>query len=108
MRRAARPVMYLGVFGVVLSLAIAHAAFIGDYPFTGSSRFAWTLAYGAILCVVAYGFGLPDVPRSRQAALGPAVGAAFLGRLVDLAPPAVPGRRPAAPVRRLRLGAAAA
>lgn len=81
MRRAARPLMYAGVLGVVLALAMAHASFIGHYSFTGSSRFAWTLAYAAILCLVAYGFGLPDVPRSRKAALGPAVGASFLGAL---------------------------
>jgi hypothetical protein len=81
MRRAARPVMYLGVVGVVLGLGAAHASFIGHYSFTSSSRFAWSIAYAGILCVVAYGFGLPDVPRSRQAALGPAVGAAFLGAL---------------------------
>ncbi|MDH4335597.1 MAG: sugar transferase, partial [Chloroflexota bacterium] len=50
-----------------------------DYSFTGTSRFGWTVAYAAILCTLAYGFGLPDVPRSRRAALGAAVGASFLG-----------------------------
>lgn len=81
MRRAARPLLYGGVLVVVFGLAQVHAAFIGDYSFTGSSRFAWTIAYAGILCVTAYGFGLPDVPRSRRAALGPAVCAAFLGAL---------------------------
>ena len=79
MRRAARPLLYAGVVVVVFGLAQIHATFIGHYSFTGSSRFAWTIAYTAILCITAYGFGLPDVPRSRQAALGPAVGAAFVG-----------------------------
>ncbi len=79
MRRAARPLLYAGVLVVVFGLAQIHARFIGHYSFTGTSRFGWTIAYAAILCVFAYGFGLPDVPRSRKAALGPAVGAAFLG-----------------------------
>lgn len=79
MRRAARPLLYAGVLVVVFGLAQIHARFIGHYSFTGTSRFGWTITYIAILCVVAYGFGLPDLPRSRKAALGSAVGASFLG-----------------------------
>jgi len=71
--------MYLGVLVVVFGLARIHAAFIGEYSLTGTSRFGWTLAYAGILSVLAYGFGLPDVFRSRRAALGAAVGASFLG-----------------------------
>jgi lipopolysaccharide/colanic/teichoic acid biosynthesis glycosyltransferase len=79
MRRAARPLLYAGVLVVVFGLALIHARVLNDYSFTGTSRFGWTIAYVGILCVFAYGFGLPDVPRSRKAALGSAVGAAFLG-----------------------------
>src|SRR5689334_5410664 len=79
MRRAARPLLYAGVFVVVLGLGQIHARFIGHYPFTGSSRFGWTIAYAGLMCAFAYGFGLPDMPRSRQAALGTAVAASFLG-----------------------------
>lgn len=79
MRRGARPLLYLGVLVLVLGLAQVHARYIGHYSFTGTFRFGWTLAYVAILSVFAYGFGLPDAHRSRHAALGPAVGAAFLG-----------------------------
>ncbi|MFZ6002399.1 MAG: sugar transferase [Actinomycetota bacterium] len=79
MRRAARPVMYGGVVVVVFGLALVHARVLNDYSFTGTSRFGWTIAYVALMCAFAYGFGLPDVPRSRRAALGSAVGAAFLG-----------------------------
>ncbi len=79
MRRAARPLLYLGALVVVFGLALVHAQILHDYSFTGTSRFGWTIAYVGILCVVAYGFGLPDVPRSRKAALGSSVGAAFLG-----------------------------
>jgi len=81
MRRAVRPLMYAGVLVVVFGLGLVHARWIGEYPFTGTDRFAWTVAYAGILCVFAYGFGLPDVPRSRRAALGPAVGAALFGAL---------------------------
>jgi len=35
-----------------------------------------------VLCVAAYGFGLPDVPRTKKAMLSSSVGAAFLGALV--------------------------
>jgi lipopolysaccharide/colanic/teichoic acid biosynthesis glycosyltransferase len=79
MRRAARPLLYLGVFAVVFGLAKVHAAYVGEYDLTGSGRFGWTIAYAGILCVLAYGFGLPDVPQSRRAAVGASVGAAFLG-----------------------------
>jgi lipopolysaccharide/colanic/teichoic acid biosynthesis glycosyltransferase len=81
-RRAARPLLYAGVLVVVFGLGLIHARFIGHYGFAGSSRFAWTVAYAGVLCITAYGFGLPDVPRSRRAALGPAVGAAFLGATI--------------------------
>ncbi len=81
MRRAARPLLYVGVLAVVFGLAQIHARVLNDYSFTGTSRFGWTVAYAGILCTFAYGFGLPDVPRSRRAALGASVGAAFLGAL---------------------------
>jgi len=81
MRRASRPLLYLGVLVIVFGLAAVHARWIGHYPFSGSSRFAWTALYAGILCVLAYGFGLPDAHRSRQSALGASVGASFLGAL---------------------------
>ena len=81
MRRAARPMLYAGVLVVVFGLAQIHATFIGHYSFTGTFRFGWTVLYAGILAVIAYGFGLPDVPASRRAALGASVGAAFLGAL---------------------------
>jgi len=79
LRRAARPLLYAGVLAIVFGLGQVHASYIGHYSFTGTSRFVWTVTYAGILCVTAYGFGLPDVPRSRKAALGSAVGASFLG-----------------------------
>jgi len=81
MRRAARPLMYVGVLGIVFGLAKIHATAIGHYDLTGSARFGWTIAYAGILAVIAYGFGLPDVPTSRRSAVGASVGAAFVGAL---------------------------
>ncbi|MFP5318095.1 MAG: sugar transferase [Acidimicrobiia bacterium] len=63
----------------MFGLALVHARWIGHYSFTGSGRFGWTVAYAGLLCVFAYGFGLPDAHRSRRAALGASVGAAFAG-----------------------------
>ena len=79
MRRAARPMLYVGVLTVVFGLALVHAEVLNDYSFTGTSRFGWTIAYVGLLCTFAYGFGLPDAHRSRRAALGAAVGASFSG-----------------------------
>jgi len=73
--------MYLGVLAVVFGLALVHARYVGHYSFTGTFRFGWTIAYAVLLALLAYGFGLPDVPRTRQAALGASVGAAFTGAL---------------------------
>ena len=77
MRRTARPLLYLGVLAIVAALAKVHASLIGHYDLTGSARFTWTVVYAGILCVTAYGFGLPDVPRTRSAAIGASVGASF-------------------------------
>ncbi|HJR25614.1 MAG TPA: hypothetical protein VJ804_09085, partial [Acidimicrobiales bacterium] len=77
MRRVARPLLYLGVLAVVAGLAKVHAAWVGHYDLTGSGRLAWTAVYAGILCLTAYGFGLPDVPRTRAQAVGASVGAAF-------------------------------
>ncbi len=79
MRRAARPLLYSGVVVVVLGLAKVHAKWIGHYDLTGSARFGWTATYAVILCLCAYGFGLPDIPRTKRAAVSASVGAAFAG-----------------------------
>ena len=83
MRRAARPVLYLGIVAVVLGLSKVHAAYIANppYVFHGSSRFAWALAYIVLLALAAYGLGLPDLPRNARQALTTAVAAALLGAL---------------------------
>lgn len=51
----------------VLGLSKFHAA-AHQYDYTSSSRFAWSLAYIALLCAAAYGAGLPELPRNRRSA----------------------------------------
>ena len=78
MLRVARLLMYLLSAATVLGLAKIHAAFIGFYDFTGSSRFGWSLAYVALLCIASYGVGLPDLPRNAYQFMFSAVAAAMV------------------------------
>src|SRR5262249_42750165 len=70
MRRAARPLLFVGILVAVFGLAKVHARYVSvpPYDFTGSFRFSWTIAYVVLLCIAVYGAGLPDLPRTpRQA-----------------------------------------
>jgi lipopolysaccharide/colanic/teichoic acid biosynthesis glycosyltransferase len=40
-----------------------------EYSWSGSTRFAWSLGYAALLCLAAYSVGLPEQPRTRRGAL---------------------------------------
>lgn len=84
----ARALMYLLTGATVLSLGEFHANSVGFYDFTGSSRFGWSIAYIGLLCVAAYGVGLPDLPRNAYqfmfSALGAAVAAAVGISVVQL------------------------
>ena len=77
MRRAARPLLYLGIIAAVVGLSLYHANAIADPPYSyqGTFRFGWSLVYIAMLVVTAYGMGLPELPRSPKAALLGAIGA---------------------------------
>lgn len=59
--------MLLGIAAVVLGLAKAHAALVGGYDLTESTRFRWALGYIAVAWFVAYAVGLPDCETRRQA-----------------------------------------
>lgn len=48
------------ILGAVFGIGKVHAAFIGNYDLTGSSRFGWMIAYSALCWVIAYSFGLPE------------------------------------------------
>lgn len=81
MRRAAR---YLSLFGpllVVLAMSKVHAAYVADppYDYTGSFRFAWSLAYAATLGLAAYGVGLPELARGPRSAASAASLASLAG-----------------------------
>jgi lipopolysaccharide/colanic/teichoic acid biosynthesis glycosyltransferase len=67
-RRLARLLLHLGIVGTVVGLSKLHAARIGGYDYTDTSRFGWSIAYMALLALAAYGLGLPDVPRTRGGA----------------------------------------
>ncbi|MDE0804892.1 MAG: sugar transferase [Acidimicrobiales bacterium] len=79
MRRLARPLMYAGVLGIVFGLSQWHGENVGDYRFVDTSRFGWAVAYVAILCVTAYGLGLPEVPQTMRSRLPTSVVAASAG-----------------------------
>jgi exopolysaccharide biosynthesis polyprenyl glycosylphosphotransferase len=66
--RWGRVAMYAGVVVVVGGLSKAHAV-EHEYSWSGSSRFAWSLAYVLLLCIAAYSVGLPERARTRRAAL---------------------------------------
>ncbi len=72
MRRAARFLLVAGTALTVLGLSKAHAV-QHVYDYSGSPRFAWSMAYIALLVVAAYGAGLPDITRTRRSALLAAV-----------------------------------
>ena len=67
MRRLARPMLLAGIALSVLGLSKVHAT-AHQYDYTSSSRFAWSLAYIALLWAASYGAGLPEIPRTRRSA----------------------------------------
>ncbi len=71
--------MYAGVVGIVLALGKYHASTAGDYDFSTSSRFGWAFAYVGLLCLAAYGLGLPEVPRTLRSRLPTSLTASFVG-----------------------------
>ncbi len=89
-QRAARPLLYAGIVGAVVGLSIYHARAIADppYSYTGTFRFGWSLLYIVLLAVMAYGIGLPDLPRTPRAglvsAIGASAGGAFAMSIVQL------------------------
>ncbi len=79
--RLAPGALFGGIALAVIGLSKLHASQLGTYDYSGSSRFAWSLAYIGILAVAAYSLGLPDVPRNRRTAVISAAAAALAGAL---------------------------
>ncbi len=73
--------MAFATIGLVGGLSKIHAVGKG-YDFTGSSRFAWALAYVLALLTAAYSFGLPEIPRSWRSAFATAAQAAGCAAIV--------------------------
>jgi exopolysaccharide biosynthesis polyprenyl glycosylphosphotransferase len=78
--RCARFAVFVGTIVTVVGLSKAHAV-NHEYSWSGSSRFAWSLGYVLVLLLTAYGFGLPEQPRTRRAAWWSAVGATITAAL---------------------------
>jgi exopolysaccharide biosynthesis polyprenyl glycosylphosphotransferase len=79
--RVARVVLYVGTAATVLGFGKVHAALVGGYDFTASSRFAWSLAFAAGLTTAAYGVGLPDSVRGSRRSLGASLAACGIAAL---------------------------
>ena len=79
--RWGRVAMYGGIVIAVVGLSKAHAV-EHTYSWSGSPRFAWSLAYILLLALVAYAIGLPDLTRSRRRAWTSAVVAAGVAALI--------------------------
>src|SRR5438105_3041544 len=72
LRRAGRRLLYAGTAAVVLGLGKLHATLHG-YDFTTSARFAWSLGFVGLLCLAAYGAGLPELTTSLRATVAAGV-----------------------------------
>lgn len=79
MKGTRRVIMILAPVVVVIVVGELHAHLIGHYPFTGTRRFLWTLAYIALLEFFTYVTGAMDIQRTQAGALWAAVGAAAGG-----------------------------
>ena len=73
--------MYAGVLGIVFGLSEYHGRYVDDYDFVETSRFGWAIAYTVLLCLAAYGLGLPEVPRSLRSRLPISAAAPLVGAL---------------------------
>ncbi len=67
MSRPGRIALYLGTAIAVVGLSKAHAVASG-YVWSGSPRFAWSIAYIGLLCLAAYALGLPEQTTTRRSA----------------------------------------
>lgn len=71
--------MYAGVLGIVFGLSEYHGRYIQDYVFVDTFRFGWAITYVFLLCLAAYGLGLPEVPRTMRSRLPTSLLAASAG-----------------------------
>jgi lipopolysaccharide/colanic/teichoic acid biosynthesis glycosyltransferase len=81
MNRTRRVVTLLAPVAVVIVLGELHAHLVGHYPYTGTRRFLWSLAYIALLEFFAYVSGAFDIQRTQAGALWAGIGSAVGGGL---------------------------
>jgi exopolysaccharide biosynthesis polyprenyl glycosylphosphotransferase len=79
--RTGRLAAFLGTAIVVVGMSKLHAVEYG-YSWSGSARFAWSLAYIVLLCLTAYACGVPEQPRTLSRAALAATCASGLAALV--------------------------
>lgn len=72
--------MWAGTAAIVLGIGKVHASTLGEYDFSGSPRFGWTVGFLLVLCLASYAVGLPDRPPGMAAA-GSALAVALSGAL---------------------------
>jgi lipopolysaccharide/colanic/teichoic acid biosynthesis glycosyltransferase len=80
LRRAARPLFFVGVIAIVFGLGRIHSS-RQSYDLTNSFRFAWEITYAVLLLIASYGAGLPDLPRTRRQATTSAIAAPLTAAL---------------------------
>ena len=75
MQALARFITYVLPVAIVLAMGKVQAAYVASVTFNyfPSSVFVWGIVYGLILGLVAYAFGLPEVPLGNGKALGMAL-----------------------------------
>lgn len=78
MRALARLLVVLGTAGAVIGTSKLHAQ-ANTYDYSGSFRFAWSLAFVLLLVVASYGAGLPDLVRTKRHALQSTATVLFTG-----------------------------
>ena len=79
--RWGRIALYAGIAAAIVGFSKAHAV-AHSYSWSGSSRFAWSVAYTVFLGLNAYAFGLPDLVANRRRAWTAAIASAASAALV--------------------------
>ncbi len=62
----ARFALFLALFVAAFTTGKIHAAAVGDYDLTESSRLWWIVVFVGLVLVVGYALGLPDKPTLRS------------------------------------------
>jgi lipopolysaccharide/colanic/teichoic acid biosynthesis glycosyltransferase len=67
MRALIRLLVPISTAVVVFGFGLAHAAWIGHYPFSGTARITWSIAYVVLTVAAAESLGLPNIRRRSNA-----------------------------------------